>query len=118
MDRVHRDAVKTEERVALRFGGRTTAASGSGVWDKGDVYTDDEIFEVKYTTRKSYSLKPTELRQLETYGYIKSKRPVFYISFSGVSDYVVLDAAEYQQMRALIDSLQSALEQYELWYSS
>lgn len=108
MDKTHRLAVEAEQWVANVFGGRRTAASGSGTKDKADVHTDTEIFEVKYTEKKSYGLKLQDLLTLEQYGYLKTKVPVFHITFNlpglGKRRYVVLTETEFREMRSWIES--------------
>lgn len=101
MDKVHREAVKAEERVASIFNGRRTSASGSGTKDKADVITDTELFEVKYTERASYSLKLADLLTLQSYADIKSREPVFHMTYGGDRDYhyVVIPENEYYNMK-------------------
>jgi hypothetical protein len=108
MDKVHRDAVHEEEWVANVYGGRRTAASGSGTKDKADVHTDDEVFEVKYTEKRSFSLKLADLVTLQQYGYLKNKSPVFHVAFSdpilGVRRFTVIPEEEYRHQRSWIES--------------
>lgn len=113
MDKVHREAVKAEERVAYVFNGRRTAASGSGTKDKADVITESELFEVKYTERNSYSLKFTDLKQLEVYADLVTRRPVFHIT-GPLGSYVVLTEGSYRGMEAWIESAKFELNM--LWY--
>ena len=56
MDRAHRIARAQESLTAANHGGRGTPASGSGDKVKNDVRNDDWSFEVKTTTKASYSL--------------------------------------------------------------
>jgi Holliday junction resolvase len=98
MDKVHRKAEQAEERVAQVFGGRRTAASGSGTKDKADVLTDTELFEVKYTEQAAYRLRLEDLLKLQTYADLKGRAPVLHITYGGRDrdyHYVVVPENEY-----------------------
>lgn len=101
MDKVHRKAVEAEERVARVFDGYRTAASGSGTKDKADVLTSQELIEVKYTEKQSFSLKREDLERLTTYAFIKNRIPLFHITY-GIfgSHFVVLRERDYLDLCA------------------
>lgn len=102
MDRAHRIAVKQEKVTAVNHGGRGTPASGSGDV-KNDVRNDDFSFEVKFTTRKSYSLTYEALRTAERHALADGRRMAFVISFDqGLGKppkrFVVLDENDFIEM--------------------
>lgn len=115
MDKLRKAALRAEERVAKVFGGRLIPGSGSVVGRKADVTTDDEIIEVKYTTRGSYSLKPGDLAKLVRAGHIAGLDPVLDIEFdlgNGTSVfYVVVPETSYLRDRATIEGLRFELDQ-------
>lgn len=116
MDKVHRKAVEAEERVASIFGGRRTAASGSGTKDKADVITDTELFEVKYTENLSFSLKVEDLLKLQTYADLKSREPVFHVNYGtalGDKHYVVIPENEYYNMKQRIAALEAEADELQ-----
>jgi hypothetical protein len=111
MDKVHREAVKAEERVASIFNGRRTSASGSGTKDKADVLTDTELFEVKYTEQISYRLRVADLVQLQQYADLKSRSPVLHVTFSSFKHYVVIPENDYYNMRQRIEALEAEADE-------
>lgn len=119
MDKVHKAAVEAEIDVAEAFGGRRTAASGSGTKDKGDVATPDEVIEVKYTEKKSYSLKLEDLLTIDKYAIISGKIPMLHLTFSNYPSWVVISQDQYLYLKDRITQLeldndQLALEQIDL----
>ena len=65
---------RQEQRAAEGLGGRTTPGSGAGWAVKNDVRTEDRSFEVKYTDKKSYSLKLEDLLRAERHALLDSGR--------------------------------------------
>jgi hypothetical protein len=80
MDRAHRIAVKQEKVTAANHGGRGTPASGSGDV-KNDVRNDDFSFEVKTTTRKTYSLALSTWITAETHAIRDGRRAAMVVCF-------------------------------------
>lgn len=72
------------------MGGRTTVASGQTPIDKGDVRSDTVRVECKYTDKKSYTLKASDLVKVASQA-TGDQIPLFYIEFreSGEAYYVV-----------------------------
>lgn len=81
MDRAHRIARKQEEVTAANHGGRGTPASGSGDKTKNDVRNAEWSFEVKTTTRKSYSLTAETFETAEKHALVDGRRAVMVICF-------------------------------------
>lgn len=80
MDRAHRIARQQEEVTAVRHGGRGTPASGSGAV-KNDVRNPDWSFEVKTTTKKTYSLALSTFETAETHALQDGRRAAMVIAF-------------------------------------
>jgi hypothetical protein len=75
---------KQEKRAAKRTGGRVQPGSGSKPGAKGDVRNAGALrMECKTTTKKSFTLKLSELEKLEGEA-TSGENPVFEIEFSGV----------------------------------
>lgn len=81
MDRAHRIARKQEEVTAANHGGRGTPASGSGDKTKNDVRNDDWSFEVKTTTKKTYSLALSTFETAETHALADGRRVAMVIAY-------------------------------------
>lgn len=95
---------RQERRSAAAHGGRTTARSGAGWVDKGDVSTEDEVIECKATGKASISLKAAWLEKVFGEAVRKLKRPVLEFSLND-RDYVVLTRHHYIELK---DSVQEA----------
>lgn len=81
MDRAHRIARKQEDVTAANHGGRGTPASGSGDKTKNDVRNDEWSFEVKTTTKKTYSLALSTFETAETHALTDGRRAAMVIAF-------------------------------------
>lgn len=81
MDRAHRIARKQEEVTAANHGGRGTPASGSGDKTKNDVRNDDWSFEVKTTTKKTYSLALSTFETAEKHALVDGRRAAMVIAY-------------------------------------
>jgi hypothetical protein len=116
MDKLRKDARRSELRVERTFKGKLVPASGSGPMAKGDVRTEDELIEVKYTTQKSYSLRVADLDKHVRISTLASLRPVYDIEFDKgghSSFYVVMPELEYLCMKAQISALEAELDRAE-----
>jgi hypothetical protein len=74
---------RQEARVARRFGGRRTPGSGNTPFWKNDVRTDDLSFEMKWTGKKQYTLKASELEEGERHALLDGRDFVFGIEMNG-----------------------------------
>lgn len=94
---------KQERRGAGEYGGTQNSGSGNGWIRKADVRTDEELVEFKTTSKSSYPLKSSELRELWDHALLDSRRPVFEIEFAndGVVC-VILDKDDYMTLRQSI----------------
>lgn len=70
---------KQEAKIAERLGGRTTPRSGAGWAVKNDVKTNDLSVEIKYTDKKSYSLKHDDLKKAERHALNDSGREFAFV---------------------------------------
>lgn len=95
-----------EQRGAESLGGRVVAGSGAGWITKNDVKTDDRSFELKYTDKKSYSLKIADLLKAEKQALLDSGRSFGFIVGFGEQrgqgrplikrEYVVIPKEDYE----------------------
>jgi hypothetical protein len=89
-----------ELRAANLYGGRTTPGSGNGWVKKGDVRTVTELFELKTTTKASYPLKASELKEHWDHALIDGRTPVFEIEYANAGvTCVILDKDDYLALR-------------------
>lgn len=111
---IRKAAASAERRVATVYGGRLIPGSGSGEGRKGDVQTDEELIEVKYTTRGSYSLKEADLAKLVRAGHVAGLDPILNIEFElsngKAVHYVVVPETNHLRDRALIEGMRSELD--------
>lgn len=95
-----KDSQRQERALARNLGGSVNSGSGNGWLRKGDVRTDDELWECKITDAKSYSLKDTELRKHVNYALVDGRIPVFMIEFKPTrNSYVILTKDDYLALR-------------------
>lgn len=102
MDRAHRIARQQERVTARNHNGRGTPASGSGTV-KNDVRTDDWSFEVKTTTKGSYSLALSTFETAERHALEDGRRGAMVIAFDrGIGQrprrLVVLDEDDFIEL--------------------
>lgn len=100
-----RQADRQEKRVASDLGARQTIASGQTPVDKGDVRSDTVRVECKYTDKKSFSLKATELKKIANAAQ-GNQIPLFFVEFRefGQSYYIVPEGWFLQLLEAYNDS--------------
>ena len=89
---------KHEKRIAKKVGGSRTAASGAFWSRKGDVRSDDLLFEHKWTGKKSFSLKADVLEKIVLEAVIDSRMPVLGLSLNN-KNYVLLTEDDFLEMR-------------------
>ncbi len=96
---------KQESNAAARLGGRVTPGSGSGWATKNDVRTDDLSLELKYTDKKSYSLKRADLDKAEQQALIDGGRDfAFMVGFSQPTsnrverEYVIISREHFERL--------------------
>lgn len=94
------DSQKQERRLANNLGGVVNPGSGSGWKRKSDVRTDNELWELKITSNKSYSLKDAELIKNLNQALIDGRIPLFMVEFKSTGNqWVVLSMDDYMDLR-------------------
>ncbi len=96
---------KQEQAAATRLGGNVTPGSGNGWATKNDVKTDDLSIEMKYTDKKSYSLKHDDLIKAERQALMDGGREfAFVVGFANgtriVREYAVVSMDYFEQLRS------------------
>lgn len=95
-----KDSQRQERRLANKLGGSVNSGSGNGWLRKGDVRTDNELFELKITSAKSYSLKDAELEKNYNQALIDGRIPIFLVEFkSSGNSWVVMSKDDYLTLR-------------------
>lgn len=95
-----KDSQKQEKALARKSGGSVNSGSGNGWLRKGDVRTEDELWELKITDAKSYSLKDAELQKNINHALLDGRMPIFLVEFkSSGNRYVVMDENDYMELR-------------------
>lgn len=82
----HGSSDKQERRLAEKVGGSVTPASGATKFAKGDVTTEDWLFEAKMTGHESLSIKGSWLVKISKEAALTSKQPALAIEIGGVQD--------------------------------
>lgn len=95
-----KDSQRQEKKLAASLNGTVNSGSGNGWVRKGDVRTENELWELKITSAKSFSLKDTELAKHNEYALIDGRIPVFMVEFkSSGNSYVILTEDDYITLR-------------------
>lgn len=95
-----KDSQRQERKLAQEKAGSVNSGSGNGWIRKGDVRTPDELWELKITGAKSYSLKDAELQKNIEYALIDGRMPIFLVEFQSTgNEYVILDRNDYEDLR-------------------
>lgn len=96
----HKDSQRQERRLANQRDGSVNSGSGNGWIRKGDVRTDDELWELKITSAKSYSLKDAELQKNINHALVDGRMPIFLVEFKLTgNEYVILSRFDYEELR-------------------
>ena len=95
-----KDSQRQERQLAKKLNGSVNSGSGNGWIRKGDVRTDPELFELKITDAKSYSLKDAELQKNYNQALIDGRIPIFLVEFkSSGNSWVVMSKDDYLTLR-------------------
>lgn len=95
-----KDSRRQESRLANKLGGSVNSGSGNGWIRKGDVRTEDELFELKITSAKSYSLKDAELETLTNQALVDGRIPIFMVEFKTTGNaWVIMSKDDYLTLR-------------------
>lgn len=107
-DKLERKAImkaskKQEQRSADTYRGSRNAGSGSGWLRKNDVRTTDLLIENKLTTnKKSYTVKLTDLVELNQRAIIEDRLPVLQFDLGG-KHFVILTEDDFLSMIGMAD---------------
>ena len=94
------DSRKQEQMLAKNLDGTVNAGSGTQWLRKGDVRTDNELFELKITSAKSYSLKDAELEKTYNQALVDGRIPVFMVEFKSTGNaWIILSKEDYLTLR-------------------
>lgn len=95
---IQKKSRKQEDRTASAYKGSRNAGSGSGWLRKNDVRSEHFLIENKFTDNlKSYSIKFTDLRDLETVAIKEDRTPVLQFDLGG-KRYVILREDDFLEM--------------------
>lgn len=95
-----KDSQRQERRLANKLGGTVNSGSGNGWIRKGDVRTENELWELKITDAKSYSLKDAELTKHNEQALLDGRIPIFLVEFKKSGNaYVILTVEDYEDLR-------------------
>jgi len=95
-----KDSQRQERSLAKQLQGTVNAGSGNGWVRKGDVRSEQELWECKITSAKSYSLKQSDLETLNNQALMDGRIPIFLIEFMKTGDsFVVLSKDDFMEMR-------------------
>ena len=88
---------KQEDELASTYRGSRNMMSGAGWMRKADVRSEDMLIEAKTTTKASWSLKLSDLRELRKQAIMDDRMPVFIVDIQG-HRYVVLDENDWLEI--------------------
>lgn len=95
-----KDSQRQEKALGRLVGGTVNSGSGNGWIRKGDVRTEEELFELKITSAKSYSLKDAELEKNYNQALIDGRIPIFLIEFkTSGNSWVIMSKEDYLTLR-------------------
>lgn len=89
---------KIEKPLAKRLGGKVQLNSGAlpQAGSKGDVKTENELYDSKYTAAESYLLTTKTLNKIEQEALAQQRTPVLSIEFgSNNKRYMVMREQDY-----------------------
>lgn len=96
-------ANKKEKKLAKDFGGRRQPMSGALDGMKGDIVTEDFLFDSKMTGKTSINVSTEMLAKISGEAYGKKKYPVLVLSFEVMPepispDWVVLSKRDFEEI--------------------
>jgi len=93
-----KESQKHEARLAKKFDGQRTAASGAFWSRKGDVRSQDLLIEHKWTGKASFTVKAAVLEKIVKEAILESSMPVLVVSLNS-NNYVLLTEDDFEEMR-------------------
>lgn len=99
---------KQEKRIAKAVGGQRVANSGATAFSKGDVRTDEWLFEAKTKTSESQSFsikKEWLLKNREEMFAMGKSYSALVFDFGDGNNYYVLDEKTFLKMKEALDNV-------------
>jgi hypothetical protein len=96
-----KESQKHEARLAKKFDGQRSAASGAFWSRKGDVRSNDLLIEHKWTGKASFTIKAAILEKIVIEAILDSRMPVLGVSLND-NNYVLLTEDDFLEMRQTI----------------
>ncbi len=93
-----RESRSQERRLARELGGKVTPRSGAGWVVKGDVRSEDEMLEAKWTGATQVTIKAKVLEKLRDEAVAELRRPLAVFTVNK-QDYVILPVHAYAELR-------------------
>jgi hypothetical protein len=95
-----KDSQRQEKELAKKLDGTVNAGSGNQWLRKSDVRTGNELFELKITSAKSYSLKDAELEKNYNQALMDGRIPIFMVEFkTSGNSWVIMSKDDYLELR-------------------
>lgn len=95
-----KDSQRQENRLAKELDGSVNSGSGNGWIRKSDVRTEEELFELKITSAKSYALKDAELQKNSDQALMDGRIPIFMVEFKTTGNsWVIMSKDDYLELR-------------------
>jgi hypothetical protein len=96
-----RDSQRQEKALSRQLvGASVNSGSGNGWIRKGDVRTENELWELKITSAKSYSLKDAELEKNYNQALVDGRIPIFMVEFKTTENaWVIMSKDDYLTLR-------------------
>ena len=96
-----KESQKHEARLAKKFDGQRSAASGAFWSRKGDVRSQDLLIEHKWTGKASFTVKAAILEKIVNEAIVESRMPILGISLNN-NNYILLTEDDFEEMRQLL----------------
>lgn len=101
---------KQEKQVAKIVNGKCQSNSGAGLFGKGDIFTDNWLFEAKTCTKEqeSFSIKKEWLEKLkqEAFGMNKEFYSLVFNFGNNQNNYYILDEKTFIQILNLLQEIE------------
>lgn len=102
-------STKQEKQIAKIFNGKCQANSGATLFNKGDVKTDEWLFEAKtcLTEKNSFSIKSEWLNKLkgESFAMKKEYYSLVFNFGPNTDNYYVLDEKTMKKILKILDDI-------------
>lgn len=103
---IKQKSVQQENLVAEICGGRVQPGSGSSIYAKGDVKTQDYLIECKRTDKRSIGLKVDWLEKITEEARTAGKRPMMSLEFEDTryeQQWFLIPRSEWERIREKLE---------------